>query len=1059
MRFETSQTTPSFLDRRIQLRMLSFVGMISIAMFFLAFTNRSSTTDAAKNQAVSPDSLTFEPIVENRTLKPDEVIILGENEHNGPRGQWGDEAERTAATDDEQPHQWELFKSRAQEREDELKFFSRRTRHFDARPDIGLEPRQDRTLDEFPEPISVSLEERAATEERAVDQEESNPAVEWDDQPASPPLSRKPVPDKKFTPEAREEEPTGILSDLIFRKRADEEEKKSLLPDQTDRETEKFEQPVRPRKDLPPVEAPVREPETSRKRERERDVAPPASPSKKRVINDIATVSPDPRFDLSDETPPKSNPLRERPDRTPSREDRDNIDTFDQFTTETPRSNPVAPRREPTYGREPAYEDDPVVAPGRDRDLWIGKDAAFGQEVATVQIEKRYLDPVKDNTMGIRKDEAESFYWLLDHAHRVPARKLDAAGLKEVQYINLMTEPDRFRGEPITIEGDLWRLYEFDAGENTYGVNRMYEGWVFTGDSANHPYRIVCTSLPKGIEPGENLRIPVRLTGYFYKLEGYRSNGGVHIAPTMLAKRIKINPMPNGIPMMSGVVPYLLGAIMAVGIALLVTTVGFAIGDERSMRGLIEQRRRHPTVSFANVVTPTLVPVEQALRQYAERERQTAISGAYGPLMNRQTIREYGLQSPATSRQLEIDSHNRESQQRHDAVHDWVARQKTVAAESRTAATKKHQTLLQPDELESSAFEVARHRVTAAQPFDKPNQSIPNPPPLAQAQAGTMASSRPSALSEWEAEASRLSHQTEKHPHTSRAIAAEQIERDHLAREREIRQRIARQQAEAARIAQEQLDRERLEMERLERERQWYEQQERDRVERERSSFPEADSDSTNYSLSPAHSAKSHAEQERLRHELIERERQERQRLERDIQERERRERERRELDRIESERLERERIERERRSNHASQSSRSSSQSTDYGDEFEDDSLTSSSTEHHLSEDDEPKTKKKRGGGWGWPQRRKSSQASESSSSTSEETESSSYESTRKRKGGWGWPRRPKNNDGVESTELTDQTESDDDSSSESGNTGNTSFGWGRSRKRRRHLREDEST
>ena len=1068
MRFETSQTTPSFLDRRIQLRMLSFVGMISIAMFFLATTTRPSAKHGPK-PATSPDSLRFEPIAENRTLKPDEVIILATNEHSGPRGQLRNDADEVSPAEEQQPHDWDLFKSRAQERQEELRFFRQRDRHVQARPDNGLTDRrekEEKEIEGFPEPVSVSLEEHAATEERALDQEEVVQQPDWDEQPALPPSSKKSLPDKRTQPETRsDEDQNGILSDLLFRKRADEEEKKSLLPDEFDRETEKFEPPVRPRKELPSVKEPLREPESARKRERE--IAPAAPPSKKRTRHDIATISPDPSFDIGNEVPPKSNPLRQAPQKSSPNEE---YDSFDQFTSDAPRSNPIAPRR------EPSYSDDEADTPRAGRDLYLDDEPAadsgsepFQQKYAAVEIEKRYLDMVKDNTMGIRKDEAESFYWLLDHARRVPSRSLESKGLKEVQYINLMTEPDRFRGEPVTIEGDLWRLYEFDAGENSYGVNRVYEGWVFTGDSANHPYRIVCTGLPKGIEPGENLRVPVRLTGYFFKLEGFRSNGGVHIAPTMLARRIKINPMPNGIPLMSGVVPYLLGAIMAVGIALLVTTVGFAIGDERSMRGLVEQRRRHPSVSFANVTTPSLVPIEQALRQFAERERQTAISGAYGPLMTRQTVRSYGLKEGATSA---FETDHRQEQQQHNAVHDWIARQKATAAESQTATAKKQHHKSLGDELESSVFEVARHRVTVSQPVLTPesrsssgtghtfnsSQTILNPPPLAQAQAVSNASSRPSALAEWEAEANRLTHHIESHSHHGHASAAEQIERDHLAREREIRQRIARQQAESARVAQEQLERERLEVERLERERQWFEKQERERVERERSSFRDADRDSTQYSLDTSHSVRStdHVEQERLRHEFNERERLERQRIERDVEERERRERE-----RVERERLEHERMERERRVNLASHQERPSSLPAEYSEEFEDESPSPSheSNDRNAIEDDEPHVKKRRGGGWGWPQRRKSSPSSETTTSSTDGEETKSHESTGKRRGGWGWPRRRKNEADVESTELNDQTASDDDSSSDDSGGGSGSYGWGRGRKRRRNFRDNEST
>lgn len=985
MRDRTSQTTPSFFLRRIPLRMLSFVGVFSVALFCMEYAARHSATKTQQSADRSPKALPSQPGGQSQNPTSDEQTLASANENDGPRGQWGDQTDATESMSEGLVQQWDLFKSRAQERLEKLQLFRQRDHHQGERSEPAEEHRHDASQEEFTDPISVSLEEHAATEERALEKEETNqPIGDWDEPPASPPINKRLPPTKSAPAAEPEEDSTSTLSDLIFRNRKDDQEKKSLLHDETDREAETFEQPVRPRREQPPVSEPLREPVPSRNetvpsRKTDRNPLPPSAPkSNKRSLDDIATTKPDPSFDLRDEVPPKSSPLRENPEKTRRT---DPLGVLDEFTTLTPRSNPVAPPREPSYA------EDPDLDTRRGRDLFIEEPPANSggssnhPKVASVEIEKRYLDQVQDNTMGIRKDEAESFYWLLDHSRRVPSRKMEKAGLTDVQYINLMTEPNRFRGEPVTIEGDLWRLYEFDASENTYDVNRVYEGWVFTGESANHPYRIVCTSLPKGIEPGENMRIPVRLTGYFYKLEGYRSSAGVHVAPTLLAKRMKVNPLPNAIPMMSGFLPYLLGTIMAVGIALLVTTVGFAIGDERMMRSLLEQRRQYSAASFANVTAPALAPVELALKQFAERERQTGVSGAYGPLVSRQTARENGLTDYSRSGFSKADNRVREQKQKQVAVHDWVAKQKSSVAETQSALGTQtllgngHQHHSQRDELDSTAFEVARNRVTPAP------QYVSNPPPLAQTPA-TTGTARPSALAEWEAEANRLTHQSDNRTSALHASAAEQIERDHQARER-------------------------AEVERLERERHWLEKQERERRERERLSFPDADRDSTQFSLGTSHTSRSsdHADQERLRRELVERERLERLRIERELQERERLERE-----RIEKERAERDRIERERRTG-LTHKDRHSSDVTEYGDEFEDLSQSSqqpASGESHL--------KKRRGGGWGWPRRRK-------------------------------------NESDVESTDTNDQTASDDQSSN-----GGTSFGWGRSRKKRRNWSDDES-
>jgi hypothetical protein len=153
----------------------------------------------------------------------------------------------------------------------------------------------------------------------------------------------------------------------------------------------------------------------------------------------------------------------------------------------------------------------------------------------------------------------------------VSPTELERAGATDVLYINLMTESQRYRGEPVTIHGDLWRLYEFQAGPNDRGFKTLYEAWIFTADSDKHPYRVICTALPRGLHPGDNLRESVRVTAIFFKREGYASNGGMHVAPTLLAHRIMPFQSAHSSPSLQAIVPQLGGLASAVGLAFLVT--------------------------------------------------------------------------------------------------------------------------------------------------------------------------------------------------------------------------------------------------------------------------------------------------------------------------------------------------------------------------------------------------------------------------------------------------------------------------------------------------------
>ncbi len=598
MRFETSQSTPAFLDRRLQLRMLSFVGLIAVIMFTLSAMNLRPRDDSQRQAGASPDTLTFEVRREERDLKEGEFIIPG-NEDNGPRGQSprsnsnrerdlftsrNKERNRTDGSDES------LFRRRnAAAKTNDISTMERATSSFDPQSideDLTVPSRPAKSLDRLP-PTGAPL----------ADEEWGNEPVVRNESPVSDEFETKRGSQKESFD--LDEEIQGVRSDLETERRI-------------------------------PVAKPAR-----------------------RVDKTLDAVP-------------------------------DDLDP------------PIDLRRHRENSRLPAYDND----------------QGYG-EVAPVRIDKRFLDVVKDNTVGIRRDEAEVFYWLLDHARRVPTAILERAGEREVQYINLMTEPDRFRGEPITIEGDLWRLYEFEAGKNQYGVTRIYEGWVFTGDSSNHPYRVVCTSLPAGIEPGEDLRKPVRITGYFFKREGYRSNGGVHVAPTLLARRISINPLPNGIPLTSGILPYMIGAIMAIGLALLVTIVSFAISDGRSSRENMDRLRKLPPSTLVGLHVPPTDSVEETLRKLAESERESPVNGAYGPLFSRKEAREHAVHDYATSHQLMADLNQSQHRRQTGTLQSWATRQQAAQAEIDALRAKQStdsgQTESAEDELDHDDFGTMRN--------------------------------------------------------------------------------------------------------------------------------------------------------------------------------------------------------------------------------------------------------------------------------------------------------------------------------------------------------------
>lgn len=202
---------------------------------------------------------------------------------------------------------------------------------------------------------------------------------------------------------------------------------------------------------------------------------------------------------------------------------------------------------------------------------------------AAAALDKTILADVRDDTLGIRRSEADAFFAVLDHVRRVPAAELIGGSRNDVLYVNLMSDSEAFRGDIVTVSGTLRRCEEFTANDDR-GANRLYEAWVVTGDSSGHPYRVVATALDDGVPKRGAAQLPVTITGYFFKREGYEAQSGLQVAPTILAKTIAVDGSTYRPPLASGALPVLPGIAMAIGLIFGATLIALAWSDRRQRR-------------------------------------------------------------------------------------------------------------------------------------------------------------------------------------------------------------------------------------------------------------------------------------------------------------------------------------------------------------------------------------------------------------------------------------------------------------------------------------------
>ena len=228
-----------------------------------------------------------------------------------------------------------------------------------------------------------------------------------------------------------------------------------------------------------------------------------------------------------------------------------------------------------------------VDAVTREEEIEQAGDISDHEGTLDVHIPEEFLAPIEDNTFGVRRAELDAYHDMLDRVRRLPETVVEQAADDGVAFTVIMLQSDDYRGKLIRVTGQLRRVTEYPVMENESGIDHLYEGWLFTNDSANNPWRIVTTSLPEGLPLGEEVEpVKVSATGYFFKRTGYASQSGQHVAPTLLAKSYETVPVTTNIAseVRSEMHNWLLGFIGFV-VAALALMIWLTMTDDRKFAG------------------------------------------------------------------------------------------------------------------------------------------------------------------------------------------------------------------------------------------------------------------------------------------------------------------------------------------------------------------------------------------------------------------------------------------------------------------------------------------
>ncbi|QDU08082.1 hypothetical protein [Gimesia aquarii] len=182
------------------------------------------------------------------------------------------------------------------------------------------------------------------------------------------------------------------------------------------------------------------------------------------------------------------------------------------------------------------------------------------------QLAPSLFNEVQDRDFrGIIPEEKALYYYVLKHLRETSLKdqKLAAefnlqqrrAELKTFQEHPELTLPlfrdifknsSRYKGRLVTLKGRVRKLMHYPAEKNEYGIQTLYEAWLFTDDSQQNPTVVVCTEVPEalqnGLPAGTDVIDNVTVTGYLFKMYAYNAQDTTRVAPLILARQLEWSP-------------------------------------------------------------------------------------------------------------------------------------------------------------------------------------------------------------------------------------------------------------------------------------------------------------------------------------------------------------------------------------------------------------------------------------------------------------------------------------------------------------------------------------
>ena len=127
---------------------------------------------------------------------------------------------------------------------------------------------------------------------------------------------------------------------------------------------------------------------------------------------------------------------------------------------------------------------------------------------------------ITDGTISILPEEMIAYKHVLTWVHNQSMALMSKRAKKGLVFHDFITDPDQLRFKLVELEMNVARVRPIPERTGLPG-QPLYEVWGSTKDSGSWLYTAVVQGLPKGMPTGERVQERARVTGYFFKIEGY----------------------------------------------------------------------------------------------------------------------------------------------------------------------------------------------------------------------------------------------------------------------------------------------------------------------------------------------------------------------------------------------------------------------------------------------------------------------------------------------------------------------------------------------------------